>query len=98
MVDKSGATGPVPPLNQFTDIVWFQWLDATADAGVDKKSVRYFYRYHIADTNSKAVIEEVLAMDGVCGCRTLFSWACKANTFTAKSPQIPRAHIYHDKR
>ncbi|KAM0702274.1 hypothetical protein Q7P35_011184 [Cladosporium inversicolor] len=64
MVDKSGATGPVPPLNQFTDIVWFQWLDATADAGVDKKSVRYFYRYHIADTNSKAVIEEVLAMDG----------------------------------
>lgn len=60
------GSGPAPPLKQFTDILWLQWLDAAAAAGVDKKNVKYFYRYHIADKNSQAVITEVTEMDGVC--------------------------------
>jgi len=61
-IAQGTAEKPAPPLNKFTDILWFQWLDA---AGDNVGNVKYFYRHHVADDDSKEVLDAIEAMPGV---------------------------------
>ncbi|KAK4897724.1 hypothetical protein LTR27_004496 [Elasticomyces elasticus] len=56
-VKEETVDGPSPPLKKFTDVLWFQWLDA---AGDNVGNVKYFYRHHVVDENSVQVLDYIL--------------------------------------
>ena len=62
-IDEGLTEGPAPPLQKFSDILWFQWLDA---AGDNVRNVKYFYRHHVSDEDSEAVLNAIEAMPNVC--------------------------------
>ncbi|KAK4890930.1 hypothetical protein LTR27_010378 [Elasticomyces elasticus] len=56
--DKTGKM-IAPPLKQFSDLLWLQWASV---AGDHLRNVKFFYRWHVEDRDSKAVLDEIAAM------------------------------------
>lgn len=50
----------LPKLKNWSDLVYFQWADACARAGITKRYLRYIYRANIINMDTLAIIARAL--------------------------------------
>ncbi|KAK5731689.1 Mitochondrial import inner membrane translocase subunit tim8 [Elasticomyces elasticus] len=67
MINMTYGTGPAPPLNRLSDILWLQWGEAVQarHALEDVKgygNIKWFYQHTVADDFSMSIMDEIQSM------------------------------------
>ncbi|KAK3642644.1 hypothetical protein LTR56_010692 [Elasticomyces elasticus] len=67
MINMTYGTGPAPPLNRLSDILWLQWSEAVQAGHALEEvkgygNIKWFYQHTVADDFSMSIMDEIQSM------------------------------------
>ncbi|KAK4892048.1 hypothetical protein LTR27_009398 [Elasticomyces elasticus] len=86
-INMTYGTGPAPPLNRLSDILWLQWSEAVQARHALEEvkgygNIKWFYQHTVADDFSMSIMDEIQSMPN----QTLLPYP--GNTYSMTDGQV----------